>query len=181
MEARSLDIVEPGEVETPRGRVTAFAELREPLLAFRCSFDGCNNVQINEKQARVHANQVHQVKESPQCPQEGSYYKINVQTFFQKRGLAKYFEVQLSESTESSQGERKMTSKPENEDFTAFEEFWKQLNAPAETLPGTSHATEITPWMKRSGYWEHLVGLPMKEVRAAIAMPRAVSKIPGVI
>ena len=46
--------------------------------AFKYIFERCNKIQMNEKLARVHTNQVHQIKDTPHQSQKESYHKIMV-------------------------------------------------------------------------------------------------------
>ena len=66
MEAKSLSIAKPKEIETSKEVVTAFTELGDLLLAFKYDLKGCSTILMNEKLAKVHTNWSHQVKSTLQ-------------------------------------------------------------------------------------------------------------------
>ncbi|KAF3933458.1 hypothetical protein ABW20_dc0110462 [Dactylellina cionopaga] len=57
-------------------------------------------------------------------------------------------------------------------DGTAFDEFLSDLKVKSKDVEGPAHSSEITPWMKRSGFWDYLIGFDLETIQGAMLLPK---------
>ncbi|KAK6502476.1 hypothetical protein TWF506_003058 [Arthrobotrys conoides] len=153
----------PADIEIP-GPVEAFNYLEEPRKILICIFDGCGVSYPGETQIAKHINQTHDTKGTRWLPIRDKWKETISQTFFQKKNNTRYFEVYTRTRTENDIGRAIDTEE------TAFDRFLSDLKIRSKDIEGVVHSSEITPWMKRSGFWDHLIGFELETVHKATSL-----------
>ncbi|KAF3268004.1 hypothetical protein TWF970_001624 [Orbilia oligospora] len=57
-------------------------------------------------------------------------------------------------------------------DLTTFDRFLSDLKVKSKDIKGLVHNSEITPWMKKSGFWDHMIGFDLKTIQEVMLLPK---------
>jgi len=98
------------------------------------------------------------------------YEQVRVQTLWAEKKAVHYFEVSVEGVNDGD---------PKREDIEDVDEAWwddverrfRQGEKPAEVVQEPTHVSEMTPWLRTTGYQAHLSGMSTIEIEASCKPP----------
>ncbi|KAF3267254.1 hypothetical protein TWF970_002439, partial [Orbilia oligospora] len=165
-QCEGLRLTSPAEIKAAGSPIEAFDCLEEPRKIFVCAVDDCRISYLGEGQITKHINQTHDIRGTRWQPIRDRWKQTIGQTFFRKKNHTNYFEVYAGTGAGNDVGQVIET------DPTAFDRFLSDLKVRSKDVEGLVHSSEITPWMKRSGFWDHMIGFDLKTIQEAMLLPK---------
>ncbi|KAF1980643.1 P-loop containing nucleoside triphosphate hydrolase protein [Aulographum hederae CBS 113979] len=118
------------------------------------------------------------------CADDGAYRLAKLQTLWAKKGQIRYFPVDI-QHRRGWQNERQY-----QEEAQGQEDIWKDIEArfrqaqekQARTHGGGGlverhdHISEVTPWLRQTGYHSHLQGLPLDQIADSYRLPHGAAE-----
>src|SRR5579859_466892 len=153
------------EVNCPIISLPAYADL-QVFDGWKCILEDCTRdasaINVSFDTATRHRSKIH-----------GSRYRgvqgiasIQVQCFFIYKKLRRYFEVQTAPTENNSIDPTVRAAALD--DFRMTQTQWKQQ---FETVPTQTHPSEQSPWLRFTGYWNHLSGQSKPHLRRICELP----------
>jgi len=179
--AQELAIASPAEVKQPKAPIPPFSQLQKPAAAFKCEDEkGCNCVLRDYNKMRQHASNVHGWV-GTKLERDGPWRVIETQSFYVMKGDQQLFEVQdqLKLSGIAGAPEEHSHEALKAQTLALFNQLLKAQELASESVQQPLHITEETPWTRRSGYREHLLGYPLDDLREAISLPKGKEEEPA--
>jgi superfamily II DNA helicase RecQ len=160
-------IRDPHEVTLPAPLGPPIAELGAPLDGFQCVEDDCGFLTINVDELRKHQKRAHNVvwsrKNSDRCQ------NVKMQTFFQRKGLRRYFIVHVEENNEPSAPHE--VADVVQAQLARWEETRKIEEEKMQVMDAEAAKTDKTGWFKRTGWLEHLANRNRKHLAHQMRLP----------
>jgi len=144
------------------------------IQGFKCS--GCNHKSGNEGVIRKHCRSAHgwssgsigrKGKKQKQQPLAEPYKKVSLQTLWSKKGHIDYFIVREPGEDQVEKG--KLQNQDEWADIKIRYDLAQrhQHERLSRVIEQQEHVSELTPWLRQTGYHSHLQGLPTEEIPAS--------------
>ena len=160
-------IRDPHSVTLPAPLSPPIAELGAPLDGLQCLEDDCSFLTINVDELRKHQKRAHGLGWSRKSSDR--YQNVKMQTFFQRKGLRRYFIVHDEENSElSAPGE---VAEVVQAQLGRWEETKKMEEEKAQVMEAEAAKTDKTGWFKRTGWLEHLANRNRKHLAHQIRLP----------
>ena len=127
---------EPSTIQLPRQPAKAIQERGAPLDGLRCT--ACSYITVSSDEMRKHCKKTHEL---PWIGDKSSLFTlVKVQTFFNSRGLRKYFVVDVDAEIGRGSGQQQSVDKQQ---LNNYKQVRKQLED-AEQVVGETAKTDKT-------------------------------------
>lgn len=166
----SYDLVSVEEVRLPRPLEPAIEGLVEHRDSFECLH--CGLLTISDDAIKRHVSSEHGYKGKARNSRE-AWRNCNLQTFFKKTEHVRYFKVEVNCSENHVPlAIREATSTVARDELNKdFDEAQLLASQRYDTVRAPEHVSEMTPWLKRTGFWRHLVGLDKMDIGDTYKLP----------
>lgn len=136
------------------------------LAGYCCVVDGCDRPKEalgrNLTNVLRHRNKVHGLSHANW---QTGIKQVQMQTVFWEKKCMRLFVVSRVERQEQ---DVPMDIQRLQEEFKCSQDKWTDS---FQELDEPHHAAQMTPWLRRTGFWDHLAGLDRPVVLAAVAGP----------
>jgi hypothetical protein len=144
------------------------AELGAPYDGFQCQGENCNFITVNIDELRKHRKSVHGLSwNAKNCD---GYQPVKVQTFFQRRGLRRYFIVDVGDNN-SNQSVPHKVADVVKEQLAEWQLTQHAHEERLQVMEASVAKTDKTGWFKRTGWLEHFANRNLTHLAHQIRLP----------
>jgi hypothetical protein len=158
------------------------------IQGYKCCKSGCGFISASSQNIAQHCRSKHGQSMGPRgqrgsqqllpkasCPIE-PYRQVSVQTLWTKKQHIAYFTVQEAAQDQATPHRTPHRDSPYTDMWADVEARYQhaqdqQAKRQTTALEAMEHVSELTPWLKGTGYASHLEGLPLDQIPQAYQLP----------